>query len=225
MSFIPLLALVISQSILKKDRFLYFWIVFGGIVAFINNSRWVQLNFLVITYLLIIYRKISWRNYVLVLTSFFVILYLVLLIGGFNIELYLKERLFNETALSRFLAWEMFERFFPSNPFFGTGQRLTDELVRALEHRSSQIHVGYLSHLFEYGLVGSILAFWFWSVITRRFLNGARLSQDYGPLLAFICFLVTNLTLVDYSIFRYGLIFAFIFNKYNSAEKVKSVMP
>ena len=43
----------------------------------------------------------------------------------------------------------------------------------------------------------------------------------YGSLFAFITFLLGNVTLVNYLIYSYGLLFAFIFNKFINDKEFK----
>ncbi|MBN1414603.1 MAG: O-antigen ligase family protein [Bacteroidales bacterium] len=223
MSFLPLLSLVICDSIIRKDKWLYLWIILGGLVAFSSNSRWIQLNFLIICSLLIVYRKVSLAMYLIILGSAIVIFVTILYLGGTNIIEYIQLRLLANTAESRYLAFDMFARFFKENPMFGTGIHVTNELRLALLGRSSQIHIGYLSHLYEFGIVGSVILFSFWFSVIRKFYFSARRTNFYGIFFAFLSFLLANLTLVSYSFFSYGIFMAFLLDKYYSEGDTKNM--
>ncbi len=73
----------------------------------------------------------------------------------------------------------MFTEFFPNKPFFGTGIHVGEDLLRAIGGRSSQMHVGYLSHLYEYGIVGSILLFYFLYLVFRKFKRDSRFTSRW----------------------------------------------
>ena len=213
-SMIPILTLTITHSIKKDDKLLYLWIASAGMAAFASNSRWVWLNFFISCGLLILYKHKSVKLLIVFIPLILILFYFTLVLAGFNINQYVQDRLLSDSALSRFLAWDMFKQFFPHNPFFGSGEHRPDDLVRALRGRSAQIHVGYLSHMFVYGIVGSIFAFYFWFVVLKRFITSAKFTGYYGSLFAFICYLVANLTLVEYTFYRYGMIMAFVMDKY-----------
>lgn len=86
---------------------------------------------------------------------------------------------------------------------------------------SSQIHVGYLSHLVSYGIIGSFLLFSFWFLLAKDLYRKAKLTKYYGPFFAFIIFLFTNLTLVDFNLFYPGIFIAFVFSEYYYKSNLK----
>jgi hypothetical protein len=130
-----------------------------------------------------------------------------------------EKRLFVEGEIkntSRYLAYELFQKYFPQHPVFGTGVHLTDEIRRvANEGGSSQIHVGYFSHMVSYGIVGSFLLFSFWLLLARDLFKKAKLTGFYGAFFAFLVFLWANAAMVDYNIFYPGVIIAIIYSEYH----------
>lgn len=216
-SFVPLVSILIGYYLHKKIELHYLWLVLAGLVIFSSKSRWVYLNFIVILMQYPLVKGIDFRKVLrLSIIGVFTIVASILILQsvGFYITEFIEQRLLSETASTRLLAIEMFTNFFPKNPFFGSGLHVSEELSKAIGGRSSQIHVGYLSHLYEYGIVGTLFIFGFWILIFKDLYITARRSNYYGSLFAFIAFLVANLTLVYYSIFYYGLLITFIFNKY-----------
>ncbi len=225
LSFIPILAIVIGYITKVKKRIPFFLLIVGIIIAFGSNVRYIQAAyFLCLMPLLFINNKIL-KNVFIGLGLLIALLFITTIIMkllGYDINKYISDRILDESALSRILALKIFLRFFPENPFFGTGVHLTDDVVVAIGGRSSQIHVGYLAHLFSYGIIGSIFLFGLWGGITYRFYKIARKTLYFGSFFAFITFLWANVTLVYYSIFTYGIIFSFVFNKYYEDKYSKS---
>jgi hypothetical protein len=155
--------------------------------------------------------------------TFFVLLsltgmYFTLNYLGYNLNNWFEDRLLAEGSLretTRYSAWVNFQRFFPENPIFGIGVHMTREIeVASNEAGSSQIHVGFLAHLISYGVVGSLFLFGFWFFLSRKMYLNAKKTKYYGSFFALLVFLWGNMTLVKYSMFYYGIIFAFIFDKY-----------
>ena len=216
-SFVPIVSILIGYYLYKKERFNILWLVMSGLICFINKSRFIYLNFAVILLQYPIVNGIKIKNLIKITVSTFIIAILIiaaLKFNGFDFNRFIEERLLSPSAATRFLAWELFLKFFPENPFFGSGIHVSEELRRAIAGRSSQIHVGYLSSLYEYGIVGSILLFGFWYIVQRKFWLEAKKTSFYGSAFAFLTLILTNATGVKFSIYSYGLLFAFIFNKY-----------
>jgi hypothetical protein len=164
-SFLPILALVVGYEIKENNRIPFLMLVLGFFISVVNNSRYIQLGFFVAVAPVLFYQGKVLRNLLVGLIGGVVLILfmgLVLQLIGYDIGNYVEERLLDESGGTRILALEIFGRFFPENPFFGTGTHLTQEVLVALADRSSQIHVGYLAHLFTYGLVGTFLALLFW---------------------------------------------------------------
>jgi len=225
-SFIPIISILIGYYIYRKSSLNIAWLFMAGLVFFANKSRWIYLNFVVILFQFPVVYGIHLKKIyrvILIGSVFLIVLIFVMQSTGFDFEVFIQERLLSESSSTRFLAFEMFREFFPQNPFFGTGIHVDENLARAIGGRSSQIHVGYLSHLYEYGIIGSMLLFSFWFMILKKFYLTASKKEYYGSLFAFIAFLVANLTLVDYSIYFYGLLFAFIFDKYIDDQPIENL--
>ncbi len=80
----------------------------------------------------------------------------VLSMVGFNVYRFYERRIMSETSQSRVGAVDFFLSEYPKNPVYGTGGVISNELERQLVGFSSQIHVGYLSLFYYYGLIGGI---------------------------------------------------------------------
>ena len=227
LSFLPIMAVVVNEDYNRKKYIqCLLWLLIAGLSAFMNNSRWVLLNFTLLFLLpFFVIKKSPFRKIIMSVTS---VALIILLLVGFleftngSTQKYIADRMLSKSADSRLLAIDLFTQFFPKNFVFGTGVRFTPDLKAALAERSSQIHVGYLSHLYEYGIVGSLFLFSFWIIVARKFYRTAKFSNQYGVFIGFLCLIAANLTLVEYSMFHVGLIFLFVFNKFYTDKIILS---
>jgi hypothetical protein len=89
-------------------------------------------------------------------------------------------------------------------------------LLHALRGRSSQIHVGYLSLLYYYGLIGGLIYLAFLFSIAKETLRVAKRTFHWGPFFAILQFILTNLTGVVFDLFMMGMVMAIFYHKYYS---------
>jgi hypothetical protein len=218
LSFLPIMAIVINNSLIKnKFKQSIFWLLISGLVAFMNSSRWIMINFALLLLLPIYLIKGSKIKNIAfsIMVGIIAILFLneLLNMANINVNKFIENRIFSKSANTRLLAIDLFSKFFPSNPLIGSGVRVSNDLGNTLAGRSSQIHVGYLSQLYEFGIVGGIFLFSFWFSVAKKFYKSAKMSKQYGAFVGFLCFLFANLTLVEYSMFHIGIIFLFVFDR------------
>ena len=221
LSFIPLLAVLVGYMLYVKDKKYYIYLILGGLTALLSNSRYVMAGFLIITFIILVVQKVKitgFFKYAFVLFVIGFLLYQALFFFGYDFKSFYEKRLFPEGSLyetTRYKAIENFLIFFPKTPIFGTGVHLTDEIREASRDvGSSQIHVGYLSYLVSYGIVGSIFLFGFWFILAKKLYRTAKFTGYWGSFFAYLTFFWAQATLVLPSIFFYGLIFALIFDKH-----------
>ncbi|MCR4417187.1 MAG: hypothetical protein NUV92_05525 [Ignavibacteria bacterium] len=220
LSFLPLLAIYLGYFAQKKKNN-YIIYAMGLVTAALSNTRYIIVGAFLLIIIFWISNRLSLSGYI---KNIFIFLLLLIFTGvilkfiGYDLIDWFSVRLFAEKSIqstTRFGALENFIRFFPKTPIFGTGVHLTAEIALASAAvGSSQIHVGYLSHLVSYGIIGSFFLFGFWFFILKDLYRTAKLTNYWGSFFAFLVFIWANFTLVMYSIYFYGLIFALIFNKY-----------
>jgi hypothetical protein len=220
LAFIPLLSALVGYLLVKKDKNYIIFLLLGGIVAFLSNTRFVMVGYLIISLQALVFHKVRFMGYVkyvVVVGISTVFFYYSLQYLGYDFSQWYEERLLSEGSIektTRYKAIDNFLKFFPQNPVFGTGE-LTEEVREASRAvGSSHIHVGYLSHLVYYGIIGCFFLFGAWFFILKRFYKTAKHSNYWGSFFAFLMFLWSFATMSQPSIFYYGLIFAFIFDKY-----------
>ncbi len=156
-------------------------------------------------------------------------LYYVALSVNIPVDKFINERILEKTsgglehsaAGTRILAANVFVKLFPDNPVFGVGQRLWDygstgdqTLATALQGRSSQMHVGYLTLLYDYGIAGAIPFILFLIAITKKLYKDSKLHNNWGVFLGFLGFIVSNLTLVNFSLLFSGIIILLVYNNH-----------
>jgi len=89
------------------------------------------------------------------------------------------------------------------------------DLVRALQGRSSQIHVGYLSLLYYYGIFGGLLYLFFLYRMTLNIYRHSKRADMMGIFYGILGFLLMNLTEVSFDLLTPGILMLLGFNKYN----------
>jgi len=221
LGYIPLFSSIVGVLYLKNNRVPFLFLVLGGITAFLTNTRYVMVGYLLLSMqFAILYRKRLKKliKYFVIAILLFFILIRILGSLGYDFKAWYQKRLFAEGSIeetTRFKAIDNFLLFFPEYYLFGNGGGLTDEIEKASRAvGSSQIHVGYLSALVYYGIVGSFFLFGFWFYITKKFYKTGKDTGYWGSFFAMLTFLWAQATLVHFTVFFYGLIYAFVFDKY-----------
>ncbi len=127
----------------------------------------------------------------------------------------------SNSAETRILAFEVFSKVYPENPVIGTGGVNTTKMIQIIGGRSSQIHVGYLSLFYYFGLIGGLLYLAFMGSLLMRLWKRAKKSRYWGGFFALLAFAIANLTLVKLDLFFHGLLLALIFSNhfYNEGRK------
>lgn len=233
-SFIAILAIILADRIRENKSVLQLIILFslGAVYCFLTKYRWIMLNFLILFFLFYIYKNFRSQKFLSftfsIILAFILIYYIAL---NFNIpaDKFINERILERTsgglersaAGTRILAANVFVKLFPQNPVFGVGQRLWDygstgdqTLSSALHGRSSQMHVGYLTLLYAYGIAGAIPFVLFLVAIIKKLYNDARLHHNWGIFLGFLGFVLSNFTLVNFNLLFSGFIILLVYNNY-----------
>lgn len=230
LTFIPMIALLVSHLLRYKSKYILPLLIISGVTCVLSNSRYVIISFVIVLIMIVFhYREQIFgraRSFALAVLIIVFILYGIRILG-YDYTTFYEERLFAEGSIdqtSRYIAFQTFATYFPNRPWFGTGIRtFEDENVYRINARlSSQVHVGYLDHLIAWGIFGSLLMFSFWFMLAYGLRKSAKISNYWGAYYAMLTFLWANATLVKYSMFYYGLIYAIIFGKYYLDSTISS---
>lgn len=216
--FLPLLAVMLGVFLLNKDKKFIVCFIVGGIVAFLSNNRYIMICYVFLYIMLYVYYKKNRLKYTLyVIITILGFYYFLTHIIGYDLIEWYNERLLAEGSIeetTRYKAISNFMKFFPQHPWLGFGEQ-TYEIRRASRAiGSSHIHVGYLSHLVNYGIVGCSFLYGAWMLILKKLYRTAKATNYWGSFFAFCCLLIAFATYSNSSIFFYGFMFAFIFDKY-----------
>jgi hypothetical protein len=222
LSFIPIVSILIGHQVIRYGNPPYKYIVLSGLVAILSNTRYVMIAFTLVALQVIVsyrYGIVKRLKNILYVVIFLIVLLLLTSYLGYDFYEFYRTRLFSEgsiTETTRYAAIINFLEFFPQYPIFGNGYLYDPEVIAAsMKFGSSHIHVGYLSHLVAYGVMGCFFLFGFWFMLLKRLFKNARLTGYWGSFYAFLTFLLAFATFSQPSIFYYGLLYAFVFDKYH----------
>jgi hypothetical protein len=226
LTFLPFVAIVVNNYLVnKRNYFAYFFLFLGLLVAILSKGRWMMINAVVLFGMTLHYTKVRFGR---ILKIAFIILlaligiYFILPLISVNVHKLIFERIleaskggFTEgSSSSRILAFKIFFKLFPKDPLFGVGGQITDELLHELAGRSSQLHVGYLSLFYYYGIIGGLLYMSFVYYLTKSLYLHAKIHGYYAPLYSWIGFLLANLTLNYVIPFEAGILLVLLLDKY-----------
>ncbi len=221
LAFLPMLSVVIGYMLKEKQKGFLLYLFLGAIVAFLSNSRYIMLGYILITIQLFVTGRFRLKNYLKYFLYVPVIAFILIFSlkeVGYNLQDWATQRLFHEGSIentTRFGAITTFSVFFPQHPIFGTGYQTEEIREYSLKnYSSSHIHVGYLSHLVDYGIFGCFFLYGFWFLLLLQLLKTAKKTNYWGSFFGFLTFLLAFATMSQSSMLYYGLIFAFIFDKY-----------
>ncbi len=241
LSFVPILILVLEDVDKKKlTQKLFAWILIGIVFALLSKARWIMINTFLSFLVLIVTKKDKFREilkYLTIVPMILLISFFALSAAGIDAGGIVKERILEsgertdkKSASTRILAFTAFNKFYWQNAVFGKGNikygmggtdKQDYELRKFLAGRSSQIHVGYLSVLYMYGLVGGILLFGCYFLILKKLYKSSKITRHWAPFFGILGLVISNLTLVTWSFLELGLIFAVLADKHFAQEHIK----
>lgn len=232
--FIPILYFVVEDlDKKKKNTRALVWILIGLMFAFLTKERWIMLNAMMVFFVILASKKHKFKFIlrhlamipVVLALSFVVLKSAKVDVDGIVFDTILEsdKDISQKSAGTRILAFKAFNKFYWKNPVFGMGNikygmggtdRQDYELKNFLRGRSSQLHVGYLSLFYMFGIIGGVLFMLFLFFFLRRIYLNAKLTSRWAPFFGVLSFFVANLTLVTFSLFEMGLIFAVLADRY-----------
>lgn len=220
LSFIPMLALVVSSLIKYKNlKYMAYLMVLASIPVFLSNTRVVMVGYFIVIILILVQSKgFSMGIFRFIIIFFFIAasIYLTLNLFGYNLDLYYNERI-KEGPLDdspRYDSYIAFLNVFPKYPIWGTGNPTADVIANSLSKGRNFIHIGWLSHLATFGIIGSLFFFVFIYQLMKFLYKSAKNSNFYAPLFAFTIYIVANFTFVEINLFTSGLILSLVYSRY-----------
>jgi hypothetical protein len=238
-TFLAFMSILLGEYIFLRKKGLifnlYFW---GGIFAFLSRGRTIMANYILLFMMNFMKGGLGEKFKKMLVGALIFLIVSLLSIGilqALNVPVYgiVMDRILEEDtggfgtgpSESRIFSVVVFAQLFPDHPILGKGEFHTFgevsgdfELQTILSGISSQIHIGYLSLLYYYGIVGGILYFLFIYYLMKDFYSVAKKSSRWGPFFVIVGFLFINFALVYLSLYDIGLIMAFVFHNYYKKE-------
>ena len=212
-------SIVLSMFIYKKKnsrKFLYSFLV--GLSFIISRWRIALLQYFLVLLQFVKVRKNKLGGVLLILilltVTFFVLYFFIENYIDLDFDTLFIKRLTSTSGKTRVWAFHLFDKFFWDNPIFGTGGLNSQELQNTIQDSTYGIHVGYLSILYYYGIIGGVLFFLINYSIIKELSQTMRKTNFLGSYFGFLAFLALNLTDFNFSFFHMGFFLCIIYNKY-----------
>jgi len=166
--------------------------------------------------------KIDFRKKIYILLIFIISVVAVVSIAkvyNYDIQKVIDTRILERTsdlasARARVISFEVFLVKFPEHPLFGVGPITRLDVVQLLRGAAPIIHIGYLSYLYFYGIVGSFLIFISIFFLLRKAWIVGRKYLFWGSFYGLLSFCFANLTFVYFNLSEIGILLAVIYIKY-----------
>lgn len=220
-TFVPLVLIFIGIFLKEKLKIKYFYLIISLFVIIVTNSRYIQISSFFIIGLLLLHSRRKINNTLKIaftVVILFISAYYILSSQNYSFADYQEQRLESNTFIDRVNAFRNFWGYFSKSMIIGTGYELT-----FYDSNTGKgfplLHVGYLSHTVAFGIIGSSLLYSIWILVLIRFYKTAKKTEYYGSYYAVLFFLFAILTLPRNDFYSYGMLYAFIIDKYYFSEK------
>jgi hypothetical protein len=221
-TYLPLAYSFIGYYLLKKRKFLAFYLLCIGLVLIFSNTRYVMFGLILVILQLILSKRnrlFTALRYLVVTLICTLLLYYIAIYIGYDFNSFYNIRLDDKgNIFARVQSYETFLEVFPRYFLFGSGNEMAPVIINSLRGYSPVIHVGYLNHLVTYGIFGSIFLFGFWLGLFRSLYSRAKKTRYWAGVMALIFFFWSNLSVYMYSIFFSGFLINLILERYNSVK-------
>ncbi|WP_276372798.1 O-antigen ligase family protein [Chryseolinea sp. H1M3-3] len=218
----PILVSILLSTYELKRPALPLVALCGIVVSFLTRTRYVMLSMIVVLSQLFFNTKTSIKKRVSLVLMFAAGIFLIVAVGynmGYDINEVINTRVLEKnsdmaSAKARVLSYEVFLVVFPDSPWFGVGPETRKDVIDLLGGEAPIIHVGYLSYLYFYGIVGCLplfLAVFF--LLRNAWMIGNRYNF-WGSYYGLLAFCVANITMVYFNFSEMGIVLAVIYLRY-----------
>ena len=204
------------------------------LVSFLSRTRYMMVSAIVVLLHLLFTSGFSWVKRISIL---------VLIVGsalvmaamassvGIDMKQVINERILEKgedistsSAGARITSYNVFVQKFPEHPWFGVGPHTREDVASLLGEGVPLIHVGYLSYLYYYGIVGCFFLFLSLAfLLVRAFLVGLKF-KFWGSFYGLLSFCLANATFVYFNLNEVGVVLAILYLRYYKliAQRSKS---
>jgi|WetSurMetagenome_2_1015567.scaffolds.fasta_scaffold04003_4 hypothetical protein len=222
----PILVSLLLSSQYEKIRFPII-VISGVIVSFLSRARYVMISALIVFSQLFFNSKIEFRKKAVILAVLVVSIGFVVGIArayDFDIQKVINERILEKgnemaSAKARLTSLNVFQVKFPEHPWFGVGPSTRVDVLQLLKG-IPVIHIGYLSYLYFYGVIGALFLFLTLFFLLRDSWRVGRKLAFWGSFYGILSFCFANVTMVDFNLSEIGIILAVIYLKYFKDKQV-----
>lgn len=218
----PILISILVSVYEKKKPTLSFIIVSAIVVSFLSKARYVMLSGILVLSQLFFNTKISALRKATYVVIFLGSIYFINIAAssfGYDINDVIENRILEKdndmgSAKARIRSYEVFMIVFPEHPWFGVGPETKKEVLDLLNGEMTIIHVGYLSYLYFYGVVGCLILFLaIFFLLKYAWIVGKR-DNFWGSFYGLIAFCIANTTFVYFNFSEMGIIISLIYLRY-----------
>lgn len=225
----PIFVAILLNYYDTQKKYFALIILSGIVVAFLTKTRYVMLSTIIAFSQLFFAQKRSMSKRLSLVLTFAVSIVIIVFIAneaGFNIDEVIANRILEkgndmESAKARVTSYEVFMIKFPEHPWLGVGPKTRPDVVALLNGEAPLIHVGYLSYLYFYGVVGCFFIFLSFFFLLKDAWSVGKRYNFWGSFYGFVSFLVANVTFVYFNMAEMGMIIAVLYLRfYNQPEEL-----
>jgi len=216
-----LIAIMLNYHPVNSFSFLFI-VLSGIVVSFLSKARYAMISMLVVFSQLFFSGKKSVSYLISMATVFIISLGLIIFIAGevgFNIDEVISQRILEKdsdmaSARARITSYKVFMIKFPEHPWLGVGPETREDVLRLLGGEAPMIHVGYLSYLYYYGVIGCFFFFLAVFFLLKQAWQVGRRFEFWAAFYGLISFLLANVTLVNFHLGEMGIVLLVIYMRY-----------
>jgi O-antigen ligase len=218
----PILIAILTNVFHKRKPILAFLIGSGIIVSFLSKARYVMISCIIVLSQLFLNTRISLIKKASLVAALVAGIYFLNMGAnaiGYNISDVIENRILEKendmgSAKARIKSYEVFLIAFPENPWFGVGPETRKDVVDMLDGSAPLIHIGYLSYLYFYGIVGFLILLTAIYFLVKYAWEIGKKHNFWGAFYGLVALLVANLTFVYFNFSEMGIVVSLIYLRY-----------
>jgi len=222
-SFPIMISILLSISRMEKLTF-PLTIIIGIVVSFLSKARYVMLSTIIVFSQMFFVSKIDFRKKIYIVLIFMISIVAVVGVARayeYDIQKVIDNRILEKgtdlaSARARITSYEVFLIKFPEHPLFGVGPATRLDVVQLLRGSAPLIHVGYLSYLYFYGIIGSLFIFLSIFFLLIKAWTIGKEHLFWGGFYGLLSFCFANTTFVYFNLSEIGIILLVVYLKHFS---------
>lgn len=224
----------LALSLYDSRKFMTPMIILCGIVvSFLTKARYVMISAIVVLSQLFFDGRRSMMGRLSMVALFvggIIFMGLTAKYIGVDVEEIINTRILEKqsdmaSAKARVLSYEVFFKAFPEHPWLGVGPETKGDVIDALGGEAPLIHIGYLSYLYFYGVVGCSFLFLALFFLLRWAWQVGRQLNFWGSFYGLLTFVLANTTFVYFNFSEMGIVLAVLYLKFFSTVEIVEIDP